>query len=478
MVNVNWARKSSQRAWRGVISFLERMEETSSLWRRQYGRGIRARSGKRTFAELSVKFLLSEDREDLAEVLKVGLKGGAEDKDIIKVDNDTDFEEVAEDVVHGGFEGSGGIGESEWHHEELVVPEPRAEGGLVSVLLADTDLVEATTKVDLAKILGSTETIKELGNPRVVPASRVWEDPEIQGHPHRTPDMSGLSGNSRKSGLPDQAGKCEMRRPALGQQLQAKDNIIAGMEKTVEKLQNEKKELEAQKDKLEEGWNRTCQQLEHHQKRYRKLSILHMRLMDRFFKALSGRAPSQASRSPSPTQSLPPKAAHSEVGEDGKSPWEAYVGKLTQPILSDIEVAECRRITKKTVANIYRQWLERLPRRNPYHIYGKGHLGETIYDACGQYFFQEHGPDEKKVNHEFNKFLSQIPMFVDDPKVSMFGQLCGLVEPVLGNSVYAWLLDVLDCSRQILGQGNWENIFRQWEKVGDTQKYRCPQTLD
>uniref|UniRef100_A0A388LW15 Uncharacterized protein n=1 Tax=Chara braunii TaxID=69332 RepID=A0A388LW15_CHABU len=125
-----------------------------------------ARSGKRTFAELGVKFLLSEDREDLAEVLKVGLEGGAEDKDVIKVDNDTDFEEVVEDVVHGGLEGSGGIGESEWHHEELVVPEPRAEGGLVSVLLANTDLVEATTKVDLGKVLGSTETIKELGNPR------------------------------------------------------------------------------------------------------------------------------------------------------------------------------------------------------------------------------------------------------------------------------------------------------------------------
>ncbi|GBG66616.1 hypothetical protein CBR_g64887 [Chara braunii] len=125
-----------------------------------------ARSGKRTFAKLGVEFLLSEDREDLAEVLKVGLEGGAEDKDVIKVDDDTDFEEVAEDVVHGKLEGSGGIGESEWHHEKLVVPEPRAKGGLVGVLLADTDLVEAIAEVDLGKVLGSTETIKELGNPR------------------------------------------------------------------------------------------------------------------------------------------------------------------------------------------------------------------------------------------------------------------------------------------------------------------------
>ncbi|GBG76397.1 hypothetical protein CBR_g22144 [Chara braunii] len=114
-----------------------------------------ARSGKRTFVELGVKFLLSEDREDWAE-----------DKDVIKADDDTNFEEVVEDVVHGRLEGSGGIGESEWHHEEILVPEPRAEGGLVGVLLADTDLAEATAKVDLGKVVGSTEMIKELGNPR------------------------------------------------------------------------------------------------------------------------------------------------------------------------------------------------------------------------------------------------------------------------------------------------------------------------
>uniref|UniRef100_A0A388M5S4 Uncharacterized protein n=1 Tax=Chara braunii TaxID=69332 RepID=A0A388M5S4_CHABU len=127
---------------------------------------IEMASGVGDLEDRGREFLLSEDREDLAEVLKAGLEGGAEDKDVIKVDNDTDFEEVAEDVVHGGLEGSGGIGESEWHHEELVVPEPRAEGGLVSVLLADTDLVEATTKGDLGTVLVSTETIKKLGNPR------------------------------------------------------------------------------------------------------------------------------------------------------------------------------------------------------------------------------------------------------------------------------------------------------------------------
>ncbi|GBG63254.1 hypothetical protein CBR_g37340 [Chara braunii] len=125
-----------------------------------------ARSGKRTFAELGVEFLLSEDREDLANMLEVGLEGGPKGEDVIKVHDDTDFEEVTEDVIHGGLECGGGIGEFERHYEELIVPEPRAECGLMGVVLADTDLVEATANVNLGEIFGSTKSIKELGDPR------------------------------------------------------------------------------------------------------------------------------------------------------------------------------------------------------------------------------------------------------------------------------------------------------------------------
>ncbi|GBG78893.1 hypothetical protein CBR_g28608 [Chara braunii] len=118
------------------------------------------------------------DRENLAEVLKVGLEGGVEDKDVIKLDDDTDFEEVAEDVVHGRLEGSGGIGESEWHHEELVVVEPRAEGGLVGVLLAETDLMEATVKVDLESWYGGRQGGECSGS-----KSMVWDTPRSGGSP-------------------------------------------------------------------------------------------------------------------------------------------------------------------------------------------------------------------------------------------------------------------------------------------------------
>ncbi|GBG59693.1 hypothetical protein CBR_g54798 [Chara braunii] len=124
-----------------------------------------ARGNKCAFAELGVEFLVAEDGENLAEMIKVGLQGGAKNKDVVKVDHDTDFEEVAEDVIHGGLECGGGVGETERHYEKLVVPEAGAEGGFVGVLLADADLVEATAEVDIGEVFGSTEGIKKFGYP-------------------------------------------------------------------------------------------------------------------------------------------------------------------------------------------------------------------------------------------------------------------------------------------------------------------------
>ncbi|GBG86803.1 hypothetical protein CBR_g42086 [Chara braunii] len=90
-------------------------------------------------------------------MLKVGLEGGAMDKDVIEVNDDTDFEEVAEDVIHGGLECGRGVGESKGHYKELAVPKARTKCGLVGVLLADADLVEATAEVNFGKVFGSTK---------------------------------------------------------------------------------------------------------------------------------------------------------------------------------------------------------------------------------------------------------------------------------------------------------------------------------
>ncbi|GBG62292.1 hypothetical protein CBR_g29900 [Chara braunii] len=98
-------------------------------------------------------------------MMKVGLEGGAKNKDVVEVDHDTDFEEVARDVVHGGLEYGGGVSETEKHYEKLVVPEAGAEGGLVGVLLADVDLVEAAAEVDLGEVFGSTQAMKKFGYP-------------------------------------------------------------------------------------------------------------------------------------------------------------------------------------------------------------------------------------------------------------------------------------------------------------------------
>ncbi|GBG58911.1 hypothetical protein CBR_g24262 [Chara braunii] len=85
-------------------------------------------------------------------MLKVRLEGRAIDKDIIELNDNTDFEEVAKDVVHGGLECGRGIRESEGHHKELVVSKARTECGLVGVL-ADADMVEATAEVNFVEVV-------------------------------------------------------------------------------------------------------------------------------------------------------------------------------------------------------------------------------------------------------------------------------------------------------------------------------------
>ncbi|GBG64069.1 hypothetical protein CBR_g40515 [Chara braunii] len=111
------------------------------------------------------KLLLVEGGKYLLDVLKVGLEGGTEDKDVVEVDHNTDVEEIVEDVAHGGLEGRWGICEAERHHYELVMPEARAEGGLMGIFLANTDLVEAIVELNPGEVFGSAEAIKKFRYP-------------------------------------------------------------------------------------------------------------------------------------------------------------------------------------------------------------------------------------------------------------------------------------------------------------------------
>ncbi|GBG72569.1 hypothetical protein CBR_g12139 [Chara braunii] len=124
-----------------------------------------ARGGKSTFAKLSGELLLAEDGKYLLDMLKVGLEGGTEDKDVVEVDHDTKFKEITEDVVDGGLEHLWGICEAKRHHKELVMPKARAEGGLVGMFLVNADLVEATAEVNLGEVFGSMEAIKKFRYP-------------------------------------------------------------------------------------------------------------------------------------------------------------------------------------------------------------------------------------------------------------------------------------------------------------------------
>ncbi|GBG71956.1 hypothetical protein CBR_g10893 [Chara braunii] len=88
--------------------------------------------------------------KDVAEVSKVLLKGTTIDQDIVEVDENVPLQDVPKDVVHRPLEGSGCVGEAEWHHRELVVAESRSERGLRLVGCSDEDLMLIGTRHGVA----------------------------------------------------------------------------------------------------------------------------------------------------------------------------------------------------------------------------------------------------------------------------------------------------------------------------------------
>src|SRR3954468_2502477 len=106
--------------------------------------------------------MLSQEGEDLSDVFAVFCVGLAEDEDVIDVHDDRLVKEGAEDVLDQGLERGGGVGETEWHHLVLVVAIAGAEGGLLDIILVDSDLVVTPTQVDLGEHLGTKEPVSEV----------------------------------------------------------------------------------------------------------------------------------------------------------------------------------------------------------------------------------------------------------------------------------------------------------------------------
>jgi hypothetical protein len=67
-------------------------------------------------------------------------------------------------MVHEALEGGGGITQTKWHDQKLIVALMSVKGGLWNVGLFHTYLVIAQAKINFGKELGATQFIQEVGH--------------------------------------------------------------------------------------------------------------------------------------------------------------------------------------------------------------------------------------------------------------------------------------------------------------------------
>ena len=66
-----------------------------------------------------MQIILAQMFQDTSDVDLMIFKGIGEDEDIVEVDHYADVSHVSEDMIHGGLECSGSIGESHGHNQEF-----------------------------------------------------------------------------------------------------------------------------------------------------------------------------------------------------------------------------------------------------------------------------------------------------------------------------------------------------------------------
>jgi hypothetical protein len=110
--------------------------------------------------------VLAESGEDLVDVVQMGREVGAEDDDVVEVDEEEDADEGAKDVVHEALEGGGCAGKSEEHDGELEGAEWGGDGCLVDVLLTVADLCEGGVEIEEGEKLGVAEGEENVLNVR------------------------------------------------------------------------------------------------------------------------------------------------------------------------------------------------------------------------------------------------------------------------------------------------------------------------
>jgi hypothetical protein len=111
------------------------------------------------FAEETMLLESSEDLLDLA--LMISHVFGV-DKDVVEVDDDTDVEHIAEDVVHEVLECGWRISEAERHDKVFEMTVAGAEGGFPLIAFFDAEKVITRSQIELGEVFGSLEPIHDL----------------------------------------------------------------------------------------------------------------------------------------------------------------------------------------------------------------------------------------------------------------------------------------------------------------------------
>src|SRR5882724_12065895 len=111
-----------------------------------------------------MQVILTKTFQDASDVDLMIFQRVGEYEDVIKVDHYEHISHVSEDMVHEGLERSGSIGKSHWHDQELEGAVARSESCLPLVACCDTNIVVASTEVELGVDLRAAQLVEEVGD--------------------------------------------------------------------------------------------------------------------------------------------------------------------------------------------------------------------------------------------------------------------------------------------------------------------------
>jgi hypothetical protein len=131
---------------------------------------------------LSIEAMFPEVPEDFLHMLAMVRIVIRIDEDVVKIYDDANIEEIAEDVVYEALESGGSIRKSEGHDQPPIGAIASVECGLPFVSIGDPDEMISMAKVDLGVYPGPARSIQEVRNERewiaILPGNAI-KAPEV-----------------------------------------------------------------------------------------------------------------------------------------------------------------------------------------------------------------------------------------------------------------------------------------------------------